>query len=71
MPDFDITVPHIALSTITGWAGRTTLVKWFRDGRTVVIQARHDSYSNIESLTVRELYRACMGFISDFSDGGS
>ena len=40
-------------------------------GRTVDIQARHDSYSNVESLTVRELYRACMGFMSVFSDGGS
>jgi hypothetical protein len=40
-------------------------------GRTVTMQARHDGYSNIESLTVQELHRACMGFMSDFSDGGS
>jgi hypothetical protein len=35
------------------------------------IQAAHDSYSNFESLTVRELYRTCMGFMSVFSDSGS
>ena len=75
MPTLDTSVPHIA-RVYDYWLGGkdniSQVVSGFpHSGRTVNIQARHDVYSNIESLTVRELYRSCMGFMSDFSDGGS
>jgi S-adenosyl methyltransferase len=71
----DSTIPNVAriYDYLLGGKDNISQVvsRWPYNGRTVTIQARHNSYSNIESLTVRELYRACMGFMSDFSDGGS
>ena len=45
--------------------------RWPHSDRTVDVQARQGIYSNVESLTVRELYRTSMGFMSGFLDGGS
>jgi hypothetical protein len=71
----DSTIPNVAriYDYLLGGKDNISQVvsRWPYSGHTVTIQARHDSYSNIESLTVRELYRACIGFMSDFSVGGS
>ena len=71
----DTTKPNIARMYDYWLGGKDNISqvvsRWPYSGHTVTIQARHDSYSNIESLTVRELYRACIGFMSDFSVGGS
>ena len=74
-PRFDVSVAHSARMYDYWLGGKDNISqvvsRWPYSGHTVTIQARHDSYSNIESLTVRELYRACIGFMSDFSVGGS
>jgi hypothetical protein len=74
-PWFDVSVAHSARMYDYWLGGKDNISQVLSrlpySDRTVTIQARHGRYSNIESLTVRELYRARMGFMSDFSDEGS
>jgi hypothetical protein len=76
LPDgLDTSVPNVARMYDYYLGGKDNISqvvsRWPYSGHTGTIQAGHDSYSNSESFTVRELYRTCMGFMSDFSDGGS
>jgi hypothetical protein len=72
---FNAAQPHIArvYDYLLGGKDNISQVvsRWPHSDRTVDVQARQGIYSNVESLTVRELYRTSMGFMSGFLDGGS
>ena len=72
---FDTTRPNIARVWDYWLGGKDNISqvvsRWPHSDRTVDVQARQGIYSNVESLTVRELYRTSMGFMSGFLDGGS
>jgi len=74
-PGVDSTTPNVAriYDYLLGGKDNISQVvsRWPHSDRTVDVQARQGIYSNVESLTVRELYRTSMGFMSDFSGGGS
>ena len=75
VPDLRTDVPHSAriYDYLLGGKDNISQVvsQWPYSDRTAAIQARHDDYSKTESLTVRGLFRTCMGFMSVFSDGRS